>query len=231
MELPVDNSPLSTAPALGGEAREQTTGMRNRVALKCTIFATRVPKKWRIKKKKIQKKKALLIRGVALRVHRPRWLSTSWMIICGDLSWSNYCKAWRIARFGMKSFRKSNYLSPIQPRQTGVPTRKASAAGWGWTGRQAGSSWFYGHGLKLLMAFKGPARSLVCETERLDFSFDLQRFWSLPRTWPDNGLEQAFVYGYWQRSEGTAAARWGEKKALICNVIQAVMATHSHRLT
>lgn len=45
MELPVDNSPLSTAPALDGEAGEQTTGMRNRITLKCIPLVARVPKK------------------------------------------------------------------------------------------------------------------------------------------------------------------------------------------
>lgn len=38
MELPVDKSPLSTAPALGGEALEQTSGMRNRIMLKCILL-------------------------------------------------------------------------------------------------------------------------------------------------------------------------------------------------
>lgn len=54
--------------------------------------------------------------------------------------------------------------------------------------------------LKLLMAFKGAALSLVWQTRRLDFSFNLRRREAFPEPGPavgrDNGLERPFVYGY-----------------------------------
>lgn len=88
-------------------------------------FVKRVPKKWRMKSTLYPRRRT---EGTS-----PAMDFTSLMIIFRDLSWSNYCKAWKKKSLilGWNSFRESNYPSPIRSQQTGALTRKAAMAGWG----------------------------------------------------------------------------------------------------